>query len=255
METKNEIIKSGNALMATEQQRAIAETQAAMIIALKFPRNEQKAIDKIIIACQRIKLAEAAVYSYPRGNQEISGPSIRLAEVLAQNWGNIQFGIRELSQSNGESTVQAFAWDIETNTKQIKEFQEPHIRYSKKHGNTELTDPRDIYELVANNGARRLRACILGVIPKDISEMAIEECEKTLSAKADTSPAAIKKMLDKFSELKVTKKMLEKKIGRKIDTIPPATLLQLRKIYNSLRWISSISDWFDITITISISRF
>ena len=32
---------------------------------------------------------------------------------MAQAWGNMQFGIRELDQRNGESTVQAFAWDVE----------------------------------------------------------------------------------------------------------------------------------------------
>ena len=68
----------------------------------------------------------------PRGGQSVEGPSIRLAETLAQEWGNIQYGIRELSQSNGESTVEAFAWDIQTNTRQVKVFQVPHVRYSKK---------------------------------------------------------------------------------------------------------------------------
>ena len=42
--------------------------------------------------------------------------------MLAQNWGNIQYGIRELSSENGESTVEAFAWDVETNTRQTKVF-------------------------------------------------------------------------------------------------------------------------------------
>jgi len=33
--------------------------------------------------------AEVASYEYPRGNEKVSGPSIRLAEVLAQCWGNM----------------------------------------------------------------------------------------------------------------------------------------------------------------------
>ena len=63
-------------------------------------------------ACQRSGLAQSAVYSYARGGTSVTGPSIRLAEMLAQNWGNIQYGIRELSSENGESTVEAFAWDV-----------------------------------------------------------------------------------------------------------------------------------------------
>ena len=76
-------------------------------------------------------LAQSAVYSYARGGSSVTGPSIRLAEMLAQNWGNIQYGIRELSSENGESTVEAFAWDVETNTRQTKVFQVPHIRYTR----------------------------------------------------------------------------------------------------------------------------
>ena len=158
----NETSEPANALVNAESQRAIQEVQAAMVIAKKFPRNQIEAMERITNACCRQTLAETALYSYPRGGTEVTGPSIRLAEALAQEWGNLQFGIRELSQENGSSTVEAFAWDVERNTRQTKIFQVSHIRYSKKYGNTQLTDPRDIYEMVANQGARRLRACILG---------------------------------------------------------------------------------------------
>ena len=105
----------------SDSQRAIAEVQAALVIAKQFPRNPIEAYDRVMNACQRPGLAQSAVYSYARGGSSISGPSIRLAEMLAQNWGNIQYGIRELSSDNGESTVEAFAWDVETNTRQTLE--------------------------------------------------------------------------------------------------------------------------------------
>ena len=180
-------------MIDTEGQRAIQEVQAAMVIAKRFPRNVKDALDRILNSCTRTSLAEQALYTYSRGGTDISGPSIRLAEAVAQQWGNLQFGIRELEQRNGESTVEAFAWDLETNTRQVKVFQVPHTRYTKSKGNTALSDPRDIYELVANQGARRLRACILGVIPGDVIDEAVRQCDVTLSASADTSPEAQKK--------------------------------------------------------------
>ncbi|CAK0768343.1 hypothetical protein CCP3SC15_3840002 [Gammaproteobacteria bacterium] len=241
MTTQNQ----GGALAQAESNRAIAEVQAAMILARQFPRDEQRALDKMLVAFQRQGLAEAALYSYSKGGTEVSGPSIRAAEAIAQNWGNLQFGIRELSQQAGESTVEAFAWDVETNVRQIKVFQVPHVR-SKRTGNVKLTDPRDIYELVANQGARRLRACILGVIPGDIIEAVVDQTDTTLKAKADTSPAALKKLEEAFSTYGVTKEMLEKKIQRRIDAITPAQIVSLRKIYNSLRdGMSQPSDWFE----------
>jgi hypothetical protein len=239
----------GGAMVEVEQQRAIAETQGAMIIAKRFPRNQIEAMDRIEQACSRPGLAETALYSYARGGTEITGPSIRLAETLAQNYGNLQFGIRELEQRNGESTIETFAWDIETNVRQVKVFQVAHKRHTKK-GSYDLSDPRDIYELTANQGARRLRACILGIIPGDIIEMAVKQCEQTLKAKADTSPEALKKLCEAFAVFGVTKDQIEKRIQRRIDTITPAQIVSLRKVYNSMKdGMSTAGDWFEATAT------
>lgn len=239
--------QKNQALIEVEQQRAISEVQGAIVLAKKFPRNQIECLDRITTACQRPTLAEQALYSYSRGGSEITGPSIRLAEAIAQNWSNLQFGIKELEQRSGESTVEAFAWDVETNVKQVKIFQVKHVRHTKK-GSYNLEDPRDIYELTANQGARRLRACILGIIPGDVIDAAVGQCEQTLKAKADTSPEALKKLLEAFSNYSVTKEQIEKRIQRRLDTITAAQLVQLRKIYNSLKdGMSSAADWFDVS--------
>lgn len=234
-----------NAAGEAEQQRAIAETQAAMIIAKKFPRIIGNSLTMIVDACKRPQLAEQAVYEYARGGTEISGPSIRLAESMAQAWGNMQYGIRELSSAGGESTVEAFAWDIETNVRQVKIFQVKHHRHTRKGGYT-LTDPRDIYELVANNGARRLRACILGVIPGDVQETALKQCEATILANVDLSKESIDKLLEAFANFNVTQKMIEKRIQRDIGAITSRNVLALRRIYTSLKdGMGKIDDYFD----------
>ena len=232
------------AMIEPENQRAIAEVQAAIFLAKKFPRDVQQAVDRIMIACQRPALAEAAVYTYAKGGTDITGPSIRLAEAIAQSWGNLQFGIKELDQRNGESTIEAYAWDTETNVRQNKVFQVRHLRFTRK-GSYALEDPREIYELTANQGARRLRACILGIIPGDIVESAVEECERTMKAKADTSPEGINKLLDAFDGIGVKKIQIEGRIQRRIDSITPGQMASMRKIFNSLRDnMSTISDWF-----------
>lgn len=235
--------------MATVQsdgQRAVAEVQAALVIAKQFPRDMNQAWDRIMNACQRPSLAQSAVYSYGRGGSSITGPSIRLAEALAQNWGNIQYGIRELSSENGESTVEAFAWDVETNTRQTKVFQVKHWRHTKQ-GGYKLIDPRDIYELVANNGARRLRACILGVIPGDVIDAAVDQCDQTIRASADTSPEGVKKLLKSFEKHGVTKEAVEKRIQCRIEAISPAQVVSLIKIGTSIKdGMSTAKDWFDI---------
>ncbi len=238
---------TNNAIADAGQQREIAEVQAAMIIAKKFPRNPIAAMDSILQACTRPSLAEGALYSYSRGGSEVTGPSIRLAEVAAQSWGNVQFGIRELEQRNGESTVEAFAWDVETNTRQVKVFQVAHKRYTRS-GSKKLEDPRDIYEMVANQGARRLRACILGVIPGDVIEAAVKQCEQTLKSSADTSPEGLKKLLAAFEPFGVTQAQIEKRCQCRLEAIRPAQVVHLKKVYASLRdGMSAASDWFEST--------
>ncbi len=234
-----------NAATAVAMTREMAETLASVQMAKAFPRNVTASRDRILNACARPKLAETACYTYARGGTEVTGPSIRLAEMLAQNWGNMTFGIRELEQRNGESTCEAFAWDMETNARQTKVFQVPHIRHTKG-GDKRLTDPRDIYELVANNGARRLRACILGIIPGDIVEEAVEACDKTLKTKFEVTPDRVKKMLDIFAEYGVEREQVEKRIQCRVEAIKPAQLANLGKIANSIKdGMSKAEDWFE----------
>lgn len=238
---------SGNAVAQSDQQRSIAEVQAAMMIARMNPRDPIAAMDRILNACMRPTLADAAVYQYSRGGSDVSGPSIRLAEAMAQCWGNLQFGIRELEQRNGESTVQAFAWDVETNTRREVTFQVPHIRHTRQ-GVKRLEDPRDVYEMVANQGSRRLRACILAVIPGDVTEAAVAQCEVTMQSKADTSAEAMQKMVGAFSEYGVTREQIEHRIQRRLDAIQPAQVIGLKKVYASLRdGMSVAADWFDLS--------
>src|SRR5262245_64071597 len=72
--------------------REAQEVRAAMQAAHDFPRVQSEAIARILAACKRRGLAEQALYAYPRGNTTVTGPSIRLAEAIAQNWGNMAFG-------------------------------------------------------------------------------------------------------------------------------------------------------------------
>lgn len=224
----------GGDLMQVQSDRAVAEVQAAYVIAKKFPRDVQQSFLAIINSCKRPFLAEQAMYAYPRGNQTVTGPSIRLAEVLAQSWGNMDVGVRELSQANGESVAEAYAIDLQTNTRVTKVFKVPHIRYTKK-GSTKLTDPRDIYELVANQGSRRMRACILAVIPGDVVEAAVSQCEKTLVEGKEPIADRIRKMVIQFDELGVKPSHLEQRLGHSLDATIPTELVKLIAIYKSLR--------------------
>lgn len=233
-----------------EKTRALQEVQGAIFMARQFPRNEVLACRKIMESAKRLTLAEKATYCYPRGGQQIRGASVRTAENIAKIWGNISYGVKELSQDSVTHTseVLAYAWDLETNVRAERIFKVPHIRYSKEKGNTLLTDPRDIYEKIANDGARRKRAVLLEILPSDIVEDFLNECEKTLIG-SNTKPLKerIQEMLKLFEELGVTQNMIEKRIGTKCDNFIPKNIVDLGGVYNSIKNnFAPINQYFEI---------
>lgn len=218
-----------------ESQRAIAEVQAALTIAKARPRDPHQAFENMLTSCSRPSLASKAFYSYPRAGQTVTGPSIRLAEELARIWGNMEYGIRELSQRDGETEMEAFAWDLETNMKSSQRFTVKH-EISTRSGVKELTDQRDIYELGANLGARRLRSRILAILPPDYVDAAIQACSHTLTGGGQKSfEDRIKDMIKAFGSIGVTKKHLEDRLGVKLSEILPDQFTELVGIYNTLK--------------------
>lgn len=234
--------------VAIEQERAIAEAQGKLVIAKRFPRDQAEAYQRVMESCSRIGMAEEALYSYPRGGQTVSGPSIRLAEELARCWGNIDYGLRELSRREGESEMDAYAWDLETNTISSQKFTVKHIR-DKKDGGKALTDERDIYEIGANMGARRMRARILAVIPGDLADAAVAKCKETL--RGNTEKPMIDRIRDvvaAFEKLGIKAKHIEKRFDKRMSDMLPDDLVELRSIYKSMRdGMTKAADWFGDT--------
>ena len=142
--------------------------------------------------------------------------------------------------------MQAYCWDLETNTMSIQNFTNPH---RKEVGKTikELTSLRDIYENNANMAARRLRARILAVLPSDLVDEAIKECRKTLTGDNEKPLIdRVKNMTVSFAKMGVTQEMIEGRLKRKIETMTAEDFADYIGIFNSLKeGNSKISDWFE----------
>lgn len=232
--------------VAIEASRAIAEAQGKLVIAKRFPRDEVAAFAKAMEACQRPAMAEKAFYSFPRGGQKVEGPTIRFAEELARCWGNIDYGIKELSQDDGKSEMQAYAWDLETNAQSVQNFTNPHQREVGKKMQT-LTSQRDIYENNANMATRRLRSRILAILPSWFVEECIAECKRTIAGNNDTPLIdRVKKMVLQFAKLGVTQEQIEARLKRKVDTMTIDDFTDYIGIYNAIKnGESKVADWFE----------
>jgi len=220
-----------------EQTRAVAEVQSALTVARMNPRYEIGARAEMRAACAMPALAEAAFFSYPRGGETVSGPSIHLATELARCWGNVDAGIKELSRDDvkGESEMAAYAWDLQTNTRSTTNFLVPHRRNTRK-GDRALTDLRDVYENNANMGARRLRECIFRVLPKAFVEEAKAVCMETIQHGGGVPiEKRREQLLEAFAAMDVTRNQIERKAGRAADQLTAFDISGLRVIYGSIK--------------------
>jgi hypothetical protein len=228
------------------ETRAMAEIQAAILMAKQDRRNENQCYMEILDSCKRPFLAEKALYAYPRGGTMVTGPSIRLAEVLAQKWSNLKVGITIIKQTVDQTESRAYAYDMQTNYMVDQEFVVPHKRTTKK-GVQKLTDERDIRELCANIGSRILRGCILRVIPSDVVDAAIQQCKKTLESSEIPMVEQIRSMVKAFDELGVKVEHIEKRLGHNLDATIPTEIVSLKSIYRSIRdGMANREDFFDI---------
>lgn len=237
--------------VAAMEKREETEVFAMVMMAKRFPRVQADCMDRILNAFARPTLAEVSQYQFARGGTDITGPSIRAAEAIAQEWGNLDTGWKEVDRGIDAkgipySVVQAYCIDLQSTNRKALQFMVPHWRDTKS-GGYKLKDERDIYELCANQAQRRLRQCILANIPGDVIEMAMKQAGTTLNTHADVSPEAQKKLLETFEKWGVTKEHIEARIQRRLDAITPAQMVQMKRIYVSLRDdMSTAAEWFDM---------
>lgn len=233
---------------AEVEARASGEVQAKYIVAYKRPRQIDAVLSDVHTKCQRVAFAKDSQYTFPRGGQTVNGPSIRLAEAVAQSYGNIDFGWKEVGQIPNGVEIEVWCTDLESN---ISRSLRKAIRYERQRKNgviDRLTDPRDQYEHVANFAARYMRSCIQSVIPRDIFDQAMDICDSTLEKASEQEgklSERIAKCVESFKTVNVTVDMIEARIGHKVERINQTELLSLGKIYNVLKdGMASVDQYF-----------
>jgi hypothetical protein len=216
-----------------EQTRAVAEVAAAIRVAQDNPRSETVARQAMAETCGRLAVANRAFYEVPNRG---AGPSIHLARELARIWGNLDYGVRELSRDDeaGTSEMQVWAWDQQTNARSTRSFIAPHVRM-KGGTRQRLTDIGDIYLSNQNVGARAVRECIFAVLPGWFVAEAEARCKDTIK-NGDGRPfeERVKDAVAGFDELGVTVRQLEDRLEVLRPKWTPAHLAQLARIYSSI---------------------
>lgn len=235
MENKDEIQTIQHEVPVYEQaERAAYDLQIST--AKKFPRNTAKFIDNVI-ATVTIDEETAATcgYSIPRGNKQIQGPSVHLARIVAQFYGNLRVEKRGNMISDKYITAEAVAFDLESNYALKVETRAKILdRYGKRYNE----DMINITMLAIM--AKAERNAIYGIIPKAFTNKAYKAAQLKLTGDLSTDQklsAARKKMFDTFlSEFDVKEAEVLSIFGKTSSTqITAEDIASLRGLYQALK--------------------
>jgi hypothetical protein len=238
------------AVAATAREEA--EIKAAIVLARRFPRDENAAYTRIIKACKRPSFAEGAMYSFPRGNQIVTGPSVQLAREIARCWGNIRYGLRVVSIDDQMVHIRGYAYDAETNAYVEAEDKFSKLIYRRGRGWVQ-PDERELRELINRRGAILIRNCILQVVPSDIVEDAQRVVQETLRKAAQgeidqNREDAIRRLALAFDGLGVSTEVLERYLGHPLSAITAEEIAHLRGVYKSIvDGHTRTTDHFDLS--------
>lgn len=182
-----------NALAALNK----SEVESQLDAAHKYARKTKVFLQEAkTLATLTKDIAESCMYSIPRGGKAITGPSVRLAEMMASAYGNLMVAARVIDATDTEVIAQGIAWDLEKNYRVVVETRR---RITNKQGKRYDDD----MVVVTGNAAASiaLRNAIFRVVPRAYVNVIYEEAKRvavgdatTLSARRDEVVARLGKM-------------------------------------------------------------
>lgn len=239
-----------------------ARIQAAYMIALHKPRDEDQARAEILKACRRPEFAEQVQYSKPIGDTKIKGLSIRFTEMALTAWRNTDIDIQTVYEDEKIRRIKVRVLDLETNTGFSEELQINKTVERKKIQGREVIGQRvntygeKVYIVIAtedelkNKEAAMISKAIrnqgLRLLPSDIKSEAEKTAIKTIRDKLAKDPEGEKKkIIDAFAiDLRLMPKELEKYLGHSLDIISPSEIEDLRGIYRAIK--DGETSWVEI---------
>jgi hypothetical protein len=159
--------------MAMLREKASIDIQVST--AKAYPRDMQKALsNSIFTVTMDVETASTCTYSVPRGGKAITGPSVHLAKILMQNWGNIRGETKVIEIGQRDITSQSVIWDLENNAALKVE-----VKRSIMTKTGRMTD--DMITVTGNAAnAIALRNAIFGIIPRAIVDKVYDASQKKI---------------------------------------------------------------------------
>ena len=224
--------------LVTVESSALREITAAEVdiqitTAKRFPRDLKKVrMAALSLATTDQDIARSCFYVLRRGGKNIEGPGVRLAEIVASQWGNLR--LTSLVVEVGTMVVRArgMAHDLEKN---VAYSSDVSVRITGKDGKRYSED----MIVVSGNAAcaKALRNVIFKAVPFAYIKPIYEAAKKCAVGDATTVNARKAGALAKFKELDITQEQLVTYLG--INSWEDAGLYELETLVGT---ITSIED-------------
>lgn len=195
----------------TVQLLQSAEIDQQITTAKKYPRSVEKFLRSArSLATLNEQTARACNYALPRDGKMIEGPSARLAEIIASQWGNCRYGARVVAEDETFVTAQGVFHDLEHNSFVTFEIKR---RITKSNGTRYGADMIAVTSNAACSIA--LRNAVFKGVPKAIWEPIYLAARATVAGDVKTLSQRRANMIAEFKKLGVSADELFALVGVK----------------------------------------
>jgi hypothetical protein len=227
-----EALAQVEAAPVTRGEVDMQEVDMQVATAKRYPRSISRAIkDAVDLATIDSATAESCFFTLPRAGTLIEGPSIRLAEIMGQAWGNLRCEARTVEEGRTHVTAQGTAWDMQQN---IMVRIESKRRITDKNGNRYK---QDMILMTCNAAASiALRNAIFRVIPRSIVDQVYAKARQVALGDARALSQRRTMAIAKFSQLGVDKERILALLGRAgVEDITAEDLSKLIGLFNAIK--------------------
>lgn len=260
---------------ATEQ--AVTELKLAAEIALRFPRDEEVALRKMLGTCASYRFADDAIWERVQGRKKITvktdhgdreewvdniitGFSIRFAEELARVWRHIRTTTTVVFDDENSRAVSVSVWDCESNASYSEQvFIKKTVTRRSKKGRIVVderlnSDGQTVFEVratddeinttQANLVSKAIRNMVLRLVPAHVKMECWDACEKTMRDYVASQPeVARKRLVDAFAGIGVSIDALTEYMGCAPAEATDDQVVDMRKKFAAIN--AGAATWAD----------
>lgn len=209
-----------------------SEIDAQVATAKAYPRDLATVFNKILtLATMDSDTAQECFYVLRRGGSVIEGLSVRMAEIIANAWGNLRAGADTISNDGKIIKARGVCHDLETNVAVYKTVERSIL---DKNGRTYSAD----MQVVTSNAAQAIafRNAVLAVVPKAMTKKLVQQIKQVAMGEALTLETSRQNMVLYFGKLGVSEEMLLEYLQvKKRDEIDADMVFELRGLANAIK--------------------